>query len=538
MLPATGAVSIRGIRLPTMVLPRRFVVALTGICALLVGTVYILASSSSSSGAGQFAQKSKVFDGIHYATSKLPHVWGVPAHKPPAGAPDGTCGDGILCTLDWQWLKPFASTITKDEQRSILPPTRQRTPIYTYYVRESGKDQKILDAENELLLSWRRAWWAQGFRPSVLGSREAELNGMYELLRGHKLEPRLKDEIMRWLAWEYMGDGILSDYLLFPMGAYDDPLLAMLRNGDFPHLRRYENLGNGLFSGSKDAVHELLKDMLGKSDLNTAKSFIDATSKTSFAVDPQHEGVAYYEDAVVQAKYKTIATASEGYLQALPRLINAHLHTTFQNAHRKGIAVLKPLPDNSTALVEPSQDIAKRLVRCPDSPLPSSCPPNVEKCVPCVSAVRLEISTPEMFRNESTLYTIGVVPHPYTLATLNSPDTYIDARYIRRDTARDTWIFAATKEFMGTGVGTAPRILRFKDAVAGVHGSAHSLWLTPESSIPEDLDWHFGFKLPQGEEDKAESESPVPHPPAEKTLKSGEKPTYLSAATNEREVAH
>lgn len=523
MIPAGSTVSVWGVRLPVMALPRRFIVALSGFCALLIGSVYVLVLLPPSSH-DQYARESKVFDRFHRATSKLPYVWGTPAHKPPVGAPDGTCGDGILCTLDWQWLRPFASSITKDEQRSILPPTKKRTPVYTYYDRDTTKDQKLLDAENELLRGWRRAWWAQGFRPSVLSRREAELNGLYVLLKSLEIESSLRDEIMRWLAWQYMGDGILADYLLLPMGSYDDSLLRFLRNGDFPHLRRYENLNNGLFSGNKDVVHDTLRELLNKPDLKSAKSLIEAVSKSSFTVDPQHEGVAFYEDAIVQAKYKSMATASEGYLQVLPRLINAHLHTTFQNAHRKGIAVLKPLPDNSTALIEPSQNVARLLTRCPDSPLPSSCPPNVEKCIPCVSAPRLEITTPEMFRNDSALYTIGVVPHPYTIASLNAPDTQIDTRYIRRETQRDSWIRAATKEFMGTGVGTAPRILRFKDAVASEHGSAHSLWMTPESPVPDDLDWHFGFKLPEGNEETVESDSPVPHPAKEKSLKNGGKP--------------
>lgn len=41
-------------------------------------------------------------------------------------------------------------------------------------------------------------------------------------------------------------------------------------------------------------------------------------------------------------------------------------------------------------------------------------------------------------------------------------------------------------------------MVRFKEAVAGQWGSAHSLWLTAEKDVVQkELDWHFGFSIPR-----------------------------------------
>jgi hypothetical protein len=89
----------------------------------------------------------------------------------------------------------------------------------------------------------------------------------------------------------------------------------------------------------------------------------------------------------------------------------------------------------------------------------------------------------------------------------------INIRWIRRDSKRDVWIAAVTKEFMGTGIPAAPRVLRFKEAVASEYGAARSLWFTAERdpSIPDDVDWHFGFALARDADD-GRTETPVPGP--------------------------
>jgi len=188
------------------------------------------------------------------------------------------------------------------------------------------------------------------------------------------------------------------------------------------------------------------------------------------------------------------------------------LHITWQNLFSNGIAVLKPQPAHTTTLVEPALKLAEFLAQCPDSPLPSSCPPNLPRCKPCITSTPLKISTPATYRNTSGLYTIGTVPHPYTLALVGSLKEEIDVSWIRRESERDLWLFTLTQELLGTGVSGAPRVVKFKEAVASLHGTAHSLWVTAERDMPKDLDWYFGFAIPRNATDGGKSKPPVPGP--------------------------
>ncbi|KAI9824563.1 MAG: hypothetical protein M1832_001652 [Thelocarpon impressellum] len=446
----------------------------------------------------------------------LPNPFRPPAHQPAVQA--NSSSGQVNWHSHWKWLNPFSSTITLDENRAVLPPLPERPPIYTFYDSTEKKDEKIRQAEGRLILTWRKAWWAQGFRPVILGKAEAMNNPLHESLRRtRKLEPALDAELDRWLAWEHMGSGILASWLALPMAARNDSLLAYLRRGTYPKLTRYYDLGSGLLCGDKGAITAALKQALDNPKFNESKTFLEAVPEEAFDVDSTHEGVAYYPATTVTQLYKSVsekleASPAQG-LEALAQLINSHLHTTFQNVFSKGIAVLKPLPEHSTALVDPALQVATRLAECPDFGKTAdhlSCPPNRLDCIPCDPHHPLHISTPQIFRNASSLYTIGTVPHPYTLVSLVSKRTDINTRYVRRETNRDPWIQAATHELLGKDVGNAPRIVKFKESVASEWDSARSLWITPEKGLPQDLDWHFGFTLPEGRtfDDKSSPRGP------------------------------
>jgi len=144
--------------------------------------------------------------------------------------------------------------------------------------------------------------------------------------------------------------------------------------------------------------------------------------------------------------------------------------------------------------------------------MPSSCPPNFPRCRPCVATSPMKITTPGVYRNTTDLYTIGTVPHPFTNALLTAFEDNIDVKWIRRVSDRDPWLTTLTKEASGTGVSGAPRVTKFKEAVASDFGAAHSIWVTAEKEMPEDLDWYFGFTIPKNATDTGRSETPVPGP--------------------------
>ncbi|KAG9536573.1 hypothetical protein KCU60_g24579, partial [Aureobasidium melanogenum] len=228
-----------------------------------------------------------------------------------------------------------------------------------------------------------------------------------------ELEDELKTDVMRWLAWGNMGTGVMANYVALPMAPHDDPLLAYLRRGEYPQLTRYEGLESGLFDGPKVQINKAIEEVLNAKKPIKAKSVIEMLSKDTIHVDSNQKAIAFYSSKNIQKYYKGIAeklaaddkdVSREG-LRLLPQLIISHLHTTWQNTFTGGIAVLKPLPDHMFTLVKPAIDLARNLSQCTESPQPSSCPPNRQNCVPCVSSHPLRISQPMFFRNTSDLFT-------------------------------------------------------------------------------------------------------------------------------------
>ncbi|AEO71067.1 uncharacterized protein THITE_2123053 [Thermothielavioides terrestris NRRL 8126] len=435
--------------------------------------------------------------------------------RPPSHAParqkNDTDGESVWYA-DWSWLlMPFSSSVTLDENRALLPVLPERTPVYCYYDETANRDPAVKDAASDLLLVWRRAWWAQGFRPIILGPAEAMNNPLYEevqKLRGLKASFEL--DLMRWLAWDTMGDGLLANHLLFPMGPHDDPLLTFLRRGEFPKLTRFNRLQSGLFIGPKNEVSAVIKAAIASPRIDQAEEVLDAVEfdkkESPFAVDDAPKALAYYSLRDLAAFYikvsKTMLSSPAAGLRSLTQLVTSHLHLTWQNTFPDGIAVVKPLPHHTTHLITPAYDLALRLAHCPESPIPGSCPPNRLQCRPCDDTKPMKISTPSSYANKSTLYTIGTVPHPYTSSMLNSLRSELSIPWIRRESQRDAWITSLTSSLFSESVSTTPRLRRFKEAVAATPdtapggGAARSLWLTAEQALPEDLDYHFGFALP------------------------------------------
>ncbi|CAK7222773.1 hypothetical protein SBRCBS47491_004976 [Sporothrix bragantina] len=543
------------------------------------------------------------------------------SHAPPRQKDDSH--EDSAWFSDWKWLStPFSSSFTLDESRALLPPLPDRPPIYCYYDTAIERDKKLADAESALLLTWRRAWWAQGFRPVLLSSAEAMNNPRYEELQRLKVTPGAKADIMRWLAWENMGGGLLATEFVLPMGPRDDPLLSFLRRGEYPTLTRWEGLSDGLFAGSKIEISNAIKIVLANPTIVNAETFLEAippvtdlppvktapvaaapakaagagagagaaaagapkqaapaaiapaglaaldadpsssvdyepaipvattpakpvaaaaklaaravdavvatdddhadmkpkTKDYPFVVDETPGAIAFYDTQTVAMKYTkvgdTVHRDRASGLVSLNQLINAHLHVAWQNLFSSGIAVLKPHPQHTTQMIEAAYDLATRLAQCSVSPLESSCPPNMPKCEPCVSRYPMRVRTPPTYRNTSTLYTIGTVPHPYTFQSVAHKQGGVDVPWLRRKSQRDAWLFDITKELLGTGVAGGARVLQFKRAVAGDFARGHTLWFAAEQPVPEDVDWHFGFAIPaQGDGiKKGESKTPVPGP--------------------------
>ncbi|RGP72710.1 hypothetical protein FLONG3_6718 [Fusarium longipes] len=424
-----------------------------------------------------------------------------PAHAPPVRAQDSF--QGTSWWADWKWLSvPLSSSLTLDGDRALLPPLHDRPFIYCYYDATIKKTREEKDAESKLLLTWRRAWWSQGFQPTILGPSEAMTNPKYQELQRLEVQSELKTDIMRWLAWESMGTGFLVDHTLFPVTHTEDPLLVFLRRGEYPSLTRWKGLGGALIVGSKEDITNTIRKLMDSTTLKTAKNVIEGSSKTEFTIDKAQTSLVNYSPGVIEKQYSkvhdSLTSKRARGLGVLDRLINAHLHAAWQSGFPGGIVVLKPFPKHTTEMIAPALKLANSLALCPDNPIPSSCLPGVSGCNHCtVGTVTMKVTTPEQYQNLSDTFAIGTVPHPWTLATLISGKERVDVSWIREESPRDLWLNTITEGLLGSRVSSNSRIMSFKHAVADEYASTHALWLTAEADVPTDLAWQFGFSIPK-----------------------------------------
>lgn len=336
----------------------------------------------------------------------VPNPFGPSAHKPPpvqANSTTASAYGAIEWLSDFKWRNPFSYSVTLDENTALLPPLRERPPVYTYYDVPKKQDKDVSAAEQRLILAWRRAWWAQGFKPVVLSRAEAMHHPQYQLFQRMKLDAKIEFEVMRWLAWGHMGGGVLVNWLALPMAEYENPMLSFLRRNEYPKLSRVQSLDNAVFFGDRMTVDDAIKKVMGNDLLKNVTASKDKLSKLAkkeggpvvnllstkdIQVDNKANGIASYNMATISSKYKTVAdkftnTTQAVALDLLATLINSHLHQTWQEQHPEGVAIVKPVPEHTTALLRETTDIARNLTQCPSSPMPKSCPPNRPKCKPC-----------------------------------------------------------------------------------------------------------------------------------------------------------
>lgn len=432
-----------------------------------------------------------------------------PSHPPPRQKDDENIGSSWWA--DWNWLSvPFSNSVTKDDDRALLPYLTPRQPIYCYYDATVKKTKEDKDAESALLLTWRRAWWARGFKPMILSASEAMNNPLYQQMQQTPgVSNELKDELMRWMAWGAMDGGLLSQQLVFPMGV-EYHVLPYLRRGQFPTLTRWENLGSGLFAGGKDDIQTAIRRALESDSRSKIASMVEILPPNTFSLDKKAAVLAYYSRSNVDKKYPTLfldKQVTKGSTQKLNQLITAHLQTAWQNSFPSGIEVVKPFPEHTTAIVSNALKLAKMLASCPESPLPGSCPPNLPHCKPCGSTASLKVTTPAKFHDSTQIFSIGTVPHPWTFVVLNNMRDDFDAAWIQQKVTRDAWIEAVTKDIAPSG-SSIHRVMAFKEAVANETSSFHSLWVSAERDFPADLDFYFGFPIPKSTDTAADDKLP------------------------------
>jgi hypothetical protein len=96
--------------------------------------------------------------------------------------------------------------------------------------------------------------------------------------------------------------------------------------------------------------------------------------------------------------------------------------------------------------------------------------------------------------NSTKFFTVGTVPHPYTINSLHYTRDNLDVSFLRNNAKRDLWLKTLTQKSIAAEHSESFRLLQFKELIAA--SPAHTLWLTAERTTKDDLDWIFGFELP------------------------------------------
>lgn len=494
--------------------PKRFV--LIGAFLLFIGGLFVFTSTSrphipSLPDFKSFKDFKSIKSGAHRTIDiiqhsnfpKLYNPFGEAVHEPPDQ--DGNTRKGIKWLYDVDWLNPFSSRISLDEVRAVLPPLAKRAPLYTYYEGAKDKDPAVAEAESELILTWRRAWWAKGFKPIVLGPAEAAKHPLYKESRRLDLNPDFLKELDRWLAWSHMGAGLLCEWLIFPFGWYDplEPIFSIMRFGRYENITTWQGYGRALVAAHPGNLTEALDAMFEDPDsLSEAKDLFSALRRSDLADAGKTINIGYYDFMTVGHKYKPIwdliLKDEAAGKRALNDLINSHLHKAFEEAYPEGISVITPSTQNMKIMMLKARRLSHLLTTCHETLVPDSCPPQQSHCEPCVTDRRFKIRNSHSFSAATSRFQVGVAPHPYTFNVLRYLREELDTSFIRRKTGRDYFLETTTEALAGDQLSGPQRLPHFKAGVAGQYNHYADLWQNAEDpDIPiRDVEWKVGFSLP------------------------------------------
>lgn len=495
---------------------RRLAVVLVAVSVFAFCLVSALTAGLPTGPSLSTAERKTTAERTSTAGSRIPHDAAkspqqrpiTPSPKPLPRQKDDSYGNSVWLSQK-ELTESLSKEITLDDERVVLPELKPRRSIYCYYdpLEKLGAGEN--DTDTELLLMWRRSWWARGFKPFILGPDEAKSNPLYARLESVQAGAELKRDLLRWLAWDTTDGGLLSQPVLFPMGA-DSEFLPALRDREYSTLTRAGDLASGLFWGSKENIRSAVQKAMGSTDASSATTLLDLVGASSITAEELPPVLAYYNTTVIEKKYPKLALEKNKYRFGTLRnqLINAHMQGAWQNSHHAGIDILSPFPQHANALLTNATDLANALASCPPTPLAGSCPPNLPKCGPCGATTPLVIRTPKRFMKHEDVFTIGMVPHPWTRTVLADMATGFNATRVRQSD-RDPWI-ATVCQSMFAHRSKYQQVLQYKKDITGDMSETRSLWITAEDPFPTELDWFFGFAIPKVIADDGRSESPVP----------------------------
>lgn len=243
--------------------------------------------------------------------------------------------------------------LTKIGSPTAIPPAHGRAPIYTYFGL-TDTNSKIYRSELAMLETWKRTWYAMGFRPVVLTAVDALKHPEYSsfiraLDSSGKASEWTKSHFSQFLAWSTVG-GVLCDYRVFPMTRFfNDDILLMLRQAKYsgPPLSFVQE-DSALVAADDISAKNIVADLVLSSSHSADPEKLQEVLKKAFKqYKDTNEVFAYYSDknmnlisfGLFGENYGDKAYDPEYVLLA----IRVHLHQIFMNAYPDGAVYVDPV---------------------------------------------------------------------------------------------------------------------------------------------------------------------------------------------------
>ncbi|KAK9237758.1 hypothetical protein V1525DRAFT_376609 [Lipomyces kononenkoae] len=359
------------------------------------------------------------------------------------------------------WETPFSFSVSSaGSDVAVLPQLHDRCPVYIFYDPQlAAAAGRNTTTEERLIAVWRQAFWALGFKPTILDQSHAKRNPLYKSINEMNLDGQSKIDVMRFLAWSTSPTGILTTNRVVPMTTWPkENTWQFWRSCQFGPLTTYKDTGSGFIIGSQPAVD----DFVTRSFTDASKAKIASATSNRFQVEPRTDFLAQYSPDFVASNYKKLSE------DKLPDLINAHLHSTFLSRFSQGgIAVLDPFPQSARAIAFPSLAMATALATCPAVEFERYCPSNIPNCYKCSKSLRKDfVKTVSAIADSPSTFVIVTIPHPMTSVALSQSASDVNADVVRRETGRDLFVRTVTSEIIGQGVGPPYRALALKKLAA------------------------------------------------------------------------
>ncbi|KAK9368105.1 hypothetical protein V1509DRAFT_579622 [Lipomyces kononenkoae] len=397
------------------------------------------------------------------------------------------------------WETPFSFSVSSaGSDVAVLPQLHDRCPVYTFYDPQlAGAAGRNTTTEERLIAVWRQAFWALGFKPTVLDQSHAKSNPLYKSINEMNFGGQSKIDVMRFLAWSTSPTGILTTNRVVPMTTWPtENTWNFWRSCEFGPLTTYKDTGSGFIVGSQQAVDDFVTQSF--TDASMAK-IASAVTSNRFHVEPKTEFLAQYSPDFVPNNYKRLSE------DKLPELINAHLHSTFLSRFKQGgISVLDPFPQSAHAISFPSLAMATALATCPAVEFELYCPSNIPNCFKCSKSLRKDfVKSVSAIPDSPSTFVIITIPHPVTSIALSHSASDVTADIVRRETSRDLFVRTATSEIIKKGLGPSHRVLELKKLAAASSELLDNMYISVFESqfgfnnclVTDYFRWAVGFNF-------------------------------------------